>query len=266
MTLSDSELRSETRTENCRAKGERLFDGPSSSGQTDQYSQQVIFNRASESRAMQISFESSQRFLIRTLASISSSSSSALLCFVTSARLPITKADSYLTELPFHLRVSTPFPSLNFEFRAFPFLLFLHLNQGDLSRKMAYNQQQGGYSGYSDYPQHPQYGNSAQPELPYSQNYAQDPFASRASFDQPSSYPPHHRPYSGESQGKTGSTWSLDEQPVLAGGAGAGGAAYSAVSRDKSNPFSKEFKSGNKPPGNRVRKWIWIIAALIVVM
>lgn len=86
VTLSDSELRSETRTENCRAKGERLFDGPSSSGQTDQYSQQVIFNRASESRAMQISFESSQRFLIRTLASISSSSST-LICFVTSTRL-----------------------------------------------------------------------------------------------------------------------------------------------------------------------------------
>ncbi|GAA5851106.1 hypothetical protein JCM5353_000231 [Sporobolomyces roseus] len=134
---------------------------------------------------------------------------------------------------------------------------------------MAYNQPQGGYSGYSDYPQHPQYGghnNSAQPELSYSQNYAQDPFASRASFDQPSSYPPH-RPYSGESQGKTGSSWSLDEPVPLVGGAGAGGAAaYSAVSRDKSNPYSKEFKSGNKPPGNRVRKWIWIIAALIVVI
>lgn len=120
---------------------------------------------------------------------------------------------------------------------------------------MAYNR-----PGYNDYPQQPGYDNSYHPPTA---SYHQDPFASRSSFD----YPPQNsdRPYSGESGlGKSGSQWSLEEPaPLVAGGAG-----YSAVQRDSSNPYSKEYRGGNDAPkgGNKVRKWALIVAAVLIVL
>ncbi|GAA5873685.1 hypothetical protein JCM16303_002556 [Sporobolomyces ruberrimus] len=120
---------------------------------------------------------------------------------------------------------------------------------------MAYNYPQ---QGYNDYPQQGGYSQGVPP---------QDPFASHASFDYPPQSNPQ-RPYSGESDfGKASSQWSLDEPTPLTQGGGAGGAAYSSVSRDKSNPYSKEYRSGNEAPrGNKVRKWAFIVAGILVVI
>ncbi|GAA5994614.1 hypothetical protein JCM5350_003964 [Sporobolomyces pararoseus] len=128
---------------------------------------------------------------------------------------------------------------------------------------MSYNYNQG----YNDYPQHQTYGNDYPSQQGPPPHQFQDPFASRSSFD----YPPHQnsqRPYSGESQlGKSASSWSLEDQPTpLVGGAAGGG--YNSVARDRDNPYSKEYKSGNETSGgsNKVRKWALIIAGVAILV
>ncbi|GAA5895490.1 uncharacterized protein JCM6883_001524 [Sporobolomyces salmoneus] len=133
---------------------------------------------------------------------------------------------------------------------------------------MAYNN----HLGYNDYPQQqsPGYGGYPSQGGGYSGQQHQDPFASHDSFG----YPPQNtqRPYSGESHlGKSSSQWSLDEPTPLtsaAGGAGAGAAGgYSAVTRDKNNPYSKEYRDGNEAPkGNKVRKWAFIVTGVLIVI
>ncbi|GAA6020538.1 hypothetical protein JCM11491_000787 [Sporobolomyces phaffii] len=123
------------------------------------------------------------------------------------------------------------------------------------------------HQGYNDYPQQQYYGQDAYPAPaagPHSHAPSQDPFASRASLD----YPPPQRPYSGDSShfgGKSSSQWSLDDAPTPLT---AGGAAYNSVNRDSTNPYSKEYRSGNETSGgsNKVRKWALIVAGVVIVV
>ncbi|GAA5926995.1 uncharacterized protein JCM15063_000427 [Sporobolomyces koalae] len=111
-----------------------------------------------------------------------------------------------------------------------------------------------GQTGYGEYPQRTH------------QYQHQDPFNEPSPYDYPPNSNPNARPYSGESQGGA-SQWSLDEEPKPLTGRGAAAAGYNPVLRDSSNPYSKEYRSGNETSaGNKVRKWIWIVAAVIIVI
>ncbi|GAA5825091.1 hypothetical protein JCM11251_006095 [Rhodosporidiobolus azoricus] len=113
----------------------------------------------------------------------------------------------------------------------------------------------GGYNGgYGDYPQHQYSYPDASNNGPYPPHAAtQNPFASSSQVDlHTPTYPP------GSGQNPRDSTWSMDEEPLKAGGAAGG---YSGVQRGRDNPYAAEYK----PKSSWRRWWIPILLGLLVI-